>query len=208
VKHGPHDLSTVVGEAESLGVPISVEQASKILELESALRDRASRVGAISVGDVPRMRKRHILDSLRAAVAVTESDRDAYDLGSGGGFPGIPVAIARPSLGVTLVERRGRRAGLLEWLIERLELSNARVLARRIEDLKAPADLCFARALAPIERTWRLASPLLRPGGRLVYFAGPRAGMPARMSGVDVSVIPPDHDLLERAGPLVIMTRE
>jgi 16S rRNA (guanine(527)-N(7))-methyltransferase RsmG len=209
VKHGRDDVSALQAQAEALGVPISTEGATRILELESGLRVRAARAGALSSGEIPKLRERHILDSLRAASEVARRDHDAYDLGSGAGLPGLPVAIATPWLHVGLVERRDRRAGLLEWLVERLGLPNVQVLARPIEDLTAPADLCFARALAPLERAWTIAAPLLRASGRLVYFAGPGARIPSQMPGsADVRLVPPQAGLLERAGPLVIMTRE
>src|SRR3990172_7871353 len=119
--------------------------------------------------DPDRLRRRHVLDCLRAASVVSSQDLDAYDLGSGAGLPGVVVAIARPDLRITLVEARRRRAAFLELAAQQLHLENVTVAAARLETLIEPVDLCFARALAPLPRAWTLAEPLLRPGGRLVY---------------------------------------
>jgi 16S rRNA (guanine527-N7)-methyltransferase len=204
VKH-PDDVSTIRAAAHPLGVPVSETQAASLQLFETLIIERAIPVGMIAASDTERVRARHVLDSLRAAGVVGEADRDAYDLGSGAGLPGVVVAIARPRLAVGLVETRVRRAAFLDLALERLGLSNARVLGARIEDLADPVDLCFARALAPLPRAWALAEPLLRPGGRLVYFAGEGAEVPSRIAGRATEVLP--SPVLERGGPLVIMAR-
>src|SRR5262245_17499165 len=137
---------------------------------ERLLVDRAVGAGMVAAADVPRIHERHVLDALRAAVAVGPEDRDADDLGSGAGLPGGVVAIACPGLRVALVERRRNRAAFLELVVEELRLLNATVVAKGSEGLSEPVDLAFARALAPPQQAWALAEPLLRPGGRLVYF--------------------------------------
>ncbi len=187
-----------------MGVRLTSQQVRSLQLFESLILERAVPAGMVADADAGRLRTRHILDSMRAIAVVEESDRDAYDLGSGAGLPGIVVAIARPTLTVRLVEIRARRAAFLELSVERLGLANARVLRSRIEELSQPVDLCFARALAALPRAWELAEPLLRPEGRLVYFAGEGARIPDRIAGRT----PQSHaPVLERGGPLVIMAR-
>ena len=98
-----------MAQAGRLGCELSPAQAALLLEFEATLRERGSGLGLISKKDRSRLRERHVLDSLRASLAVRSDDRNAYDLGSGGGLPGLPVAIARPDLRVGLVERRRDR---------------------------------------------------------------------------------------------------
>lgn len=163
--------------------------------------------GLIASSDAERIRERHVLDCLRAVAAIRPGDSTAYDLGSGAGLPGLVVAIAAPSVHVGLVEPRRARIAFIELAIERLELPNASVLAARVQALEAQVDLCFARAFAPPAAAWRAALPLLRPGGRLVYFAGAgAAGSPDPLPGA-ASVERLDTPLLESSGPLTIMTR-
>ena len=151
--------------------------------------------------------ERHVLDCLRASVGVVGTDRDAYDLGSGAGLPGVVVAIVHPDLRVALVESRRRRVAWLEYVADELGLANVALLHRRVEELSSPADVCFSRAFAPIERSWELAWPVLRPGGRLVYFAGRRVDLSraVRLSK-DVRVV--SESPLESSGPLVIIARQ
>ena len=70
-----------------------------------------------------------------------------------------------------LVESRHWRAAFLELVVAELEL-NARVERARVETMGVQADLAVSRAFAPLAKTWALAGPLLKPGGRLVFFAG------------------------------------
>lgn len=204
--------AALLSQAHELGVELSQQAAASLLGYEDLLRDRASGVGGVSTRDLEdpeRLRLRHILDCLRAVRAISDQDRDAYDLGSGVGLPGIVVALARPSLSVRLVEPRRRRVAFVELAIERLRLANVEVLARRAETLTEPADLCFARALAPPDRAWALAEPRLRPTGRLVYFAGAEgAPSPDEPGAPAQRLLAPEGPLLESAGPLVIMARE
>lgn len=191
--------------AASLGVSLPTGAADRLRRFGALLRDRAISLGLISAGDSDRILERHVLDSLRAVVALRPADASAYDLGSGAGLPGLVVAVAVPRLTVRLVEARRRRVGFLELAVGELELRNAEVVHARIEELREPADVCFARALAPPAESWRLARPLLRPGGRLVYFAGGGADLtvPADVAGSEVVETP----VLESSGPLVIMAR-
>lgn len=205
MKH--HDDSDVLrSEALALGVPLSPAQAGTLLSFERLLVERAVPAGMVAGSDVERMRQRHVLDCLRGAAVIRPEDGLAYDLGSGAGLPGLIVAIAVPHLQVALVETRRRRVAFLELAVEQLALSNAAVVSGRIEDLTGTADLCLARALAPPGRVWSLAERLLRPHGRLVYFAGEGADTPVEVPGVRRTTVVRAL-VLESAGPLVIMAR-
>ncbi len=192
--------------AKALDLELTPDQLAKLEAFESLVHERAVPLGMVATADAPRLRERHIVDSLRAATIVSDSDRTAYDLGSGAGLPGIVVAIARPDLQVTLVESRRPRAAFLQLVLDRLELSNGAVSNVRVETLVGPVDLCFSRAFARVWVAWDAADRLLASGGRLVYFAGER---------FDPSELPQDAastlvttSALARSGPLVIMSRQ
>jgi 16S rRNA (guanine527-N7)-methyltransferase len=197
----------ILSQATALGVELTEDAAAKLLDLETLLRERAVPAGMIAASDAARLRERHILDCLRAARVVRADDALALDLGSGAGLPGLVVAIALPRLALTLVERRQRRAAFCELAAERLGVGNVRVVVASIEDLAEAANVCFARALAPLEEAWRLTEPHLRPGGRLVYFAGRGAKGPFSAAGARcLSTV--ETPVLEGSGPLVIMGRQ
>lgn len=195
--------------AAQIGVALDARQLEQLERYEHLLRDRALPLGLVAEADGARLQERHVLDCLRAAALVEESDRLAYDLGSGAGLPGVVVAIARPQVHVRLVEAQRRRAAFLELVVETLAAPNLSVEAGRAETTREPADVCFARALAPLEQAWRLAYPRLRDGGRLVYFAGEGWRRPAApLSGAShMSASVRSESLLESCGPLIIMTR-
>jgi 16S rRNA (guanine527-N7)-methyltransferase len=192
--------------ARAFGIQLSGEQVAQLLSFEALLRERGIPMGLVAPGDEAKLVDRHLIDSLRGAAVVGQADRRALDLGSGAGLPGLVVAAARPWLDVALIEPRRRRVAFLELAVERLGLSNARILATRAEDVADRADLCFARALSPLARSWELARPLLRPGGRLVYFSGPLEDpppVPARAASVEVGAT----RWVDSPGPLVMITR-
>ncbi|HEY8117202.1 MAG TPA: RsmG family class I SAM-dependent methyltransferase [Actinomycetota bacterium] len=198
------DIETLRAQAGSLGVALDRAQASRLVRFEELLLARAIPLGAVSRSDATRIRERHILDSLRAVPVVEGADL-AADLGSGAGLPGVVVAIALPRLSMLLVERRPRRAALLELLVEELGVSNTTVFAGPVAEMPGRVGVALARAFAPLDEAWAQARGILGPGGRLVYFAGAESAIPAAPEGsaiLDVLRTP----VLESSGALVIMT--
>lgn len=192
---------------ERLGLVLEDPQVEGLLAYHELLATRGMEIGAVAKGDRDRLLDRHILDSLRAATEIQDGDRIAYDFGSGAGLPGVPLSIARPGCGFVLVESRHWRAAFLELVVAELDL-NSRVERARVETMGVLADLAVSRAFAPLAKTWSLAQPLLKPGGRLVFFGGRGLGEDA-ISGAtqdaeDVRLVP---DVLDRGGPLVIISR-
>jgi 16S rRNA (guanine527-N7)-methyltransferase len=203
VFHVKHD--ELLADAAHLGIALDRLQAWSLAAYEDHLRDQACRMGLIGRRDVPMLRDRHILDSLRAAPFVGARH---IDLGSGAGLPGIVVAIARPDASVHLVDSGRRRVAFLELVVERLGLTNVVPVLARVEGLSGEFDSATARAFGDAEASWMAAERLLTPPGRLIYFAGERF----RASEIEgpsvradvVAARPP----LASSGPLVIMTRQ
>ncbi|MFL5767449.1 MAG: 16S rRNA (guanine(527)-N(7))-methyltransferase RsmG [Actinomycetota bacterium] len=191
--------------AERLGVPLPDTSVDRLLAYEALLLEKAIPFGFIAKSDEPRLRERHVLDSLRAAVEVGDANH-LVDLGSGAGLPGIVLAIVAPPLRVDLVESQRRRAAFLELAVERLDLANAAVVAGRAEELPpGTTEVCTARAFAPPARAWEVAEPLLSLGGQLIYFAGAGAGSLEAPPGA--RIVRTHAPTLESSGPLVIMSR-
>ena len=117
----------------------------------------------------------HLLDALAALPLLDAvAPRSALDLGSGGGVPGIVLALARPSIRWVMVDSVGKKAAVLRSFVAELGLSGVSVAAERAEILgRDPArreahDLVTARACAPLPVLVEYALPLLRPGGTLI----------------------------------------
>lgn len=172
---------------------------------EALLLNHAVPRGIVSASDSAHLRTRHILDSLRAVPHVPLAAR-IVDLGSGAGFPGLPVAVARPEIEMTLSEPRQARAAFLELAVEKLRLMNVRVFAGPAEELTEGFEVCLARGFGDAARTWGVARDLLVPGGTLIYWAGRSFtddDVPA-----DAQVTATGEAALESGGPIVIMTQQ
>ena len=126
-----------------------------------------------AIRDPREMLVKHLLDSL-AMHAHLDGIESLADLGTGPGLPGIPLAIARPGLQVTLVESNGKKARFLREAARQLKLGNASVVESRIEAFDAPGrfDAITARALATLPLILQLGGHLLQPQGRLLAMKG------------------------------------
>lgn len=108
-------------------------------------------INLVAPSSLQKLEERHIADSLQLADLSSDSMRDWLDIGSGGGLPGIVVAIARPDLEVRLVDSDHRKVAFLHTVIRELQLTNCTAVASRIEQLApAQAQNLSARALAPV----------------------------------------------------------
>lgn len=130
-----------------------------------------------AVRDPREMVGKHLLDSLAMHPhldAIAAKGGALADLGSGAGLPGIPLAIAKPGLHVTLVESSGKKARFLREAVRQLGLEQVRVAESRIEALDEPGayDAITARALATLPLIVQLGGHLLKPGGRLLAMKG------------------------------------
>lgn len=143
-----------------------------LLDFAALLRDRAIPLGLIAAGDAPRIWERHIWDSLRGAACIRQGDSVMVDVGTGAGLPGIPLAIVFHDRRFLLIEQQRRRVAFLEMAVERLDLRNVQVVQASAPLPNLDADVATARALAGPGRAWELGFPSLRPGGKLLYYAG------------------------------------
>jgi 16S rRNA (guanine527-N7)-methyltransferase len=126
-----------------------------------------------SVREPEEMVKRHFGESLFLACATgRESAATAIDIGSGAGFPGIPLKVYSPHLAVTLIESQNKKATFLKEVIRMLTLTNINVFQGRAEDSKLRADLVTLRAVEKFDEAVPVAARLLNPEGRLAVLIG------------------------------------
>jgi 16S rRNA (guanine527-N7)-methyltransferase len=164
--------------ALELGIRLSSEQRAAFDTYVETLCFWANRLSLTGAGTAAEIVARHILDSLPVARYVEPGCRLA-DLGSGAGFPGLPLAIACPRAAVVLIESRRKRANFLREATRRCGLRNVEVLEERAEEVAARHqggfDLVVSRAVWPLAGFLRLCALLLRPGGLAVAMKGPKA---------------------------------
>ena len=190
--------------AREVGADLDDEALGRLDRYVGLLLDRAIPAGMVAPSDAERLFERHALDGLRA-VPHLGAAASLIDAGSGAGIPGVPIAVARPDLPVTLVDPRRQRVAFLELVRDELALTALDVRQGRAQSVGIEADVVTARALGDAMATWEATSRLLRLGGRLIYWAGgtfdPGRDSPA---GASVEVLPTSG--VAMPGPLVIMT--
>jgi 16S rRNA (guanine527-N7)-methyltransferase len=162
----------------ALGLPLSQGQADALSWLAGELARWSSRINLTAILDPIEMADKHILDSLTVLRALEPGPLTLLDAGTGAGFPGLPLAIVREDLSVTLVDAVAKKVGFLKHAIAHLALA-PRVRAMHLSlrgnparEGLAPFDVAVSRALADPARWATLASPYVRPGGTLVVMAG------------------------------------
>lgn len=147
---------------------------------------------------------KHFLDSLLYLKAMPEGKIIVMDVGSGAGFPGIPIKIIRPEIAMYLVEPTRKKAAFLRHIISILRLDNIEVVGKRVEDLEAmDVDVAVTRALFDIRDFCRKASPVLKRGGLLILSKGPKVN--EEIKAIEKQDV--DHKILPLKLPLTGIKR-
>jgi 16S rRNA (guanine527-N7)-methyltransferase len=156
----------------ALGLALPDGAEAKLLAY-LALLDKWNRVyNLTAVRDAERMVSHHLLDSLAAVPSFNSGA--VLDVGSGGGLPGIPLAIARPELRVTLIDSIAKKTAFLLQAKAELGLGNMQVITSRVEDFwpEAQFDVITSRAFSDLKEFVTLTRHLLKPGGHWLAMKG------------------------------------
>ena len=171
-----------------MGVGLGQAQVEALAALAAAVAAAPFNVGGLR--GAQDIRRKHLVDSLACLRTLAPSDGEwILDLGSGAGFPGLPLAVACPGVRFTLVEAMGKKAAFLRGVVRIVGLPRVDVVQARAEDLgRDPAwrehvDGVVARAVAPLGALVEWALPLCRVGGRLVALKGPAADAEVAAAG-------------------------
>ena len=164
--------------AASLGVTLDDSQLARFAALSDLLLDWNTRINLTAITEPEEVITRHFLDSLTCALALAPEERARplalLDVGSGAGFPGLPLAIAYPHWRVTLLEATGKKTRFQEAAIAALGLTNTHALNGRAEELaharghRGRYDVVTARAVATLPTLLEYCLPFVRPGGVLI----------------------------------------
>jgi 16S rRNA (guanine527-N7)-methyltransferase len=174
--------------------------------------------GLIGPREVGRLWERHILNSAVVAELIP-ADATVIDVGSGAGLPGIPLALARPDLQITLLEPMARRVAWLDEVVAELGI-DVRVVRGRAEEPAVrrevgDADVATARAVAPLAKLAGWCLPLVRPGGWLLALKGESASdeltrdadLVRQVGGVEQSVVCCGADVLPVPTTVILVRR-
>jgi 16S rRNA (guanine527-N7)-methyltransferase len=173
----PEHSALLIDGAKFFNVELTEEHLSQIAVYIGELKRWARIVNLVSQPETEAIIRKHILDSL-AALTVLPPNGHVLDVGSGAGFPGLPLAIASPTLSVTLLEPRRKRVNFLKEVIRKAKLTNIHVYEGRIEELKksekmnAVFEIIITRATWNIREFLTLVSPFLSNDGIMISMKG------------------------------------
>jgi 16S rRNA (guanine527-N7)-methyltransferase len=188
-------MTTLLDGARGLGVELDPAQCAKLIRHLDLLDDWNTRMNLTAIRERPAQVTKHILDSL-TLVPWLRGKRVA-DIGSGAGFPGIPLAIALPGVHFALVESVGKKCRFLEHVRDTLQLDNVEVVQSRAEAYrpKERFDSVIARAVGPLADLARNGGGLVAGGGRLLAMKGrfPEDELAKKLSGWKVVAVHPLH---------------
>ena len=173
-----------------LGLQLSREQIAAFKLLEDELLEWNSHFNLTAIRDKEGIETKHFLDSLTCLMALdaASTPRSLIDIGTGAGFPGIPLKLILPQMRLTLVESIQKKAGFCTHVVEKLGLRQVQVLAERAEEVgqnpehRESYDLATARAVAAMPTLVEYLLPLVRIGGLVIMQKGESAQLEALQS--------------------------
>lgn len=165
-------MTDLLDGARALGLDLDDTQLAKLTRHLDLMDEWGERMNLTAIRERSQQLTRHVLDSL--SVAPWLRGRRVADVGSGAGFPGIPLAIARPDLQFALIESTGKKCRFLEHVRDTLGLANVEVVQSRAEAhaTRERFDTVLARAVGPLADLVRYAGSLVAGGGRLLAMKG------------------------------------
>ena len=164
--------------ATELGISLNVEQINSVFIYLAELKKWSLKINLTAIKDERDIVIKHVLDSLsylRGFIAVPRLR--LLDMGSGAGFPALPIKITHPEISITMVDSAKKKASFLRHIVRTLKLTEITVIDTRTEELSpqllATFDVVTARAFADMKSAIAEGMPLLKPGGLMVLSRGP-----------------------------------
>lgn len=173
-------MKTLAQQARSLvGIRLTSTQLAALAQYERELLDWNTRINLTAVRDAETIRVKHFLDSMTCLLAMRDAPGDrVIDVGTGAGFPGLPLKIACPTMRLTLVESVRKKSNFCRHVVETLGLEGVDVVSERVETLgHMPAyrehyDWAIGRAVAVMQILAEYLLPLVKVGGRMLAMKG------------------------------------
>jgi len=166
--------AALIHGAAALGVALTDAQIDQFAQLSARLQEGKRAFNLTALTDPVDIAVKHFVDALTVLAALPADTRRVIDVGTGAGFPGLPLKIARPDLEMTLLEATTKKAEWVRGTAAALGLEGTDVVTGRAEEaaheqrFRAHFDAAVARALAPLPVLLELCLPFVRPGGVLV----------------------------------------
>ena len=186
-------MTALLDGARALALELDEAQLARLVAHLDLLDEWNTRMNLTAIRDRPSQLTKHLLDSL--TVQPYLRGQRIADVGSGAGFPGIPLAIVEPQRHFSLIESTGKKCRFLEHVRDELQLKNVEVVQSRAENYRPEVrfDTVVARAVGPLAGLLKAAGGLVVGGGRLLAMKGryPQDELAARLNGWKVAAVHP-----------------
>ncbi|MBN1314370.1 MAG: 16S rRNA (guanine(527)-N(7))-methyltransferase RsmG [Anaerolineales bacterium] len=192
-------MDKLAAAAKMLGIELTPAQLDAFDLYRRELKDWNTRINLTAIDTDEGIRIRHFLDSLSCLLALrlslpnrSQADTRLIDVGSGAGFPGIPLKIVCPNIHLTLLEATGKKVSFLEYLCDQLKLKGVRAVQGRAESAgqdpihREQYDWALARSVAEMPILAEYLLPLVRNGGYCLAQKGENA--PAEVRGAEKAI--------------------
>jgi 16S rRNA (guanine527-N7)-methyltransferase len=168
------ELQLLIAGAAGLGVQLDARQGESLLRVVDELAAANEQFNLTAIRDRPDMLRKHVLDSLSLQPYL--KGMRLADVGTGAGFPGLPLAVVNPARRFSLIEATGKKARFVAQTATRVGCANVEVVHARAEAFRPfdPFDTVMARALSSLADFVAYAGHLCAPGGRLLAMKGKR----------------------------------
>lgn len=166
-------LKTILEENK---IYLSDEQIEQLKKFNFLLMHANEQFNLTRITNEDEVYRKHFLDSLKAIDLIPQNAK-VVDIGAGGGFPSLPIKIARPDISLTMIDSVEKKVNFLNKVCEELSLKNALAIHERIEDFaqtenRESFDVCVARAVASLPTLLEYALPLINENGILIAYKG------------------------------------
>ena len=172
--------SEINNQARILGEVLNVEQCEKFYKYMKLLLEWNQKINLTAITDEKEIITKHFIDSITISKYINDKD-SVVDIGTGAGFPGIPLKIVKEELKVTLVDSLNKRIKFLDDAIEKIELKNIETIHARAEEFgqskkhREHYDLAISRAVARLNILIEYLLPTVKVGGKCICMKGPDA---------------------------------
>ena len=167
----------LVEKAHKIGVDLDLFHVEQFEKYQSLLLEWNEKINLTAITEEEEILDKHFIDSLTCAAYIKDTDK-VIDIGSGAGFPGIPIKIVRPNAKITLLDSLNKRIVYLNDVIEKLGLLNIEAIHGRAEEFgrnvayRETYDVVTARAVANLKVLSEYCLPFIKVGGRFVCMKG------------------------------------